>query len=93
MVIAIGREECGLGVLFLLRCPDVADVDKLVVPGVERNDFERIVLGVASGYRAGLRIVCQQIRGAFRSQFCGRQSVNAVLIAIAFASQSVLVSL
>jgi len=24
----------------------------------------------------------QQIRGAFRSQFCGRQSVNAVLIAI-----------
>src|SRR5215467_8772713 len=29
-----------------------------------------------------VRIVCQQIRGAFRSQFCGRQSVNAVLIAI-----------
>ena len=29
-----------------------------------------------------VRIVCQRIRGAFRSQFCGRQSVNPVLIAI-----------
>src|SRR5215469_10227045 len=29
-----------------------------------------------------VRIVCQQIREAFRSQFCGRAIVNAVLIAI-----------
>ena len=50
---------------------------------MNRGRNQRCVNGLP--YHCGfpqVRIVCQQIRGAFRSQFCGRAIVNAVLIAI-----------
>jgi hypothetical protein len=43
VVVAVGIEQRGLGVLLLLCLDDVADIDQLVVPGVERSDLGRIV--------------------------------------------------
>src|SRR5206468_1105491 len=44
IVVAAGREQRRLGIFLPLRLDDVADVDQLVVPGVERNDLGRGVL-------------------------------------------------
>src|ERR1700738_2366720 len=45
IVVAADREQRGLGVFLPLRLDDVAEVDQLVLPGVERNDLGRGVLG------------------------------------------------
>src|SRR6516225_2035185 len=38
MVVAVDREQRGLGVFLLLRLDDVTRVDQLVLPCIERND-------------------------------------------------------
>src|SRR5712691_6199741 len=54
-VVAIDREQRGPGILRLLGLDDVADIDQLVAPGLQRNDFGRRVLvevrDDAAGYR------------------------------------------
>ena len=42
-VVAECSEQCRFGVLRFLRLDDVADVDQLVVPGIQREDFHWVV--------------------------------------------------
>ena len=44
IVVAAGREQRGFGEFLLLSFDDVADVDQLVLIGVERDDLSRRVL-------------------------------------------------
>ena len=55
VVVAVGREQRGLGVFLPLRLDDVAHVDQLVLPGVERNDLGRGVLEQVGDNAAGHR--------------------------------------
>jgi hypothetical protein len=55
IVVAADREQRGLGVFLPLRLDDVADVDQLVLPGVERNDLGRVVLEQVGDEAAGHR--------------------------------------
>src|SRR6516164_8247682 len=42
-VVAVGIEQRSLSVLLLLRFDNIADIEQLVVPGIERDDLVRIV--------------------------------------------------
>src|SRR5207248_2454773 len=42
-VVAVGRIQRGFAVLGFLRLHNIADVDQLVVPGVQRDDLARVV--------------------------------------------------
>src|ERR1700724_2377819 len=55
IVVAADREQRGLGVFLPLRLDDVADVDQLVVPGVQRNNLGRGVLEQIRDDAAGHR--------------------------------------
>ena len=55
IVVAADREQRGLGVFLLLRLDDVADVDQLVLPSVQRNDLSGVVLEQIRDEAAGHR--------------------------------------
>jgi hypothetical protein len=55
IVVAADREQRGLGVFLLLRLDDVADVDQLVLPSVQRDDLSRVVLKQIRDEAAGHR--------------------------------------
>src|SRR5215831_20261615 len=42
-VVAVAAEQRGLGVFRFLRLDDIGGVDQLVVPGIERENFDRVV--------------------------------------------------
>src|SRR5438552_3881055 len=55
IVVATDREQRSLGELLPLRLDNVADIDQLVVPGVQRNDLGRSVLEDVGDDAAGHR--------------------------------------